>query len=142
MNTPPTDARLLPMSEETRAHAIRQRRLRLGIKSQSDAAELSKKKGMYVSRDAIMAAENPEGSASDATYQRLEAFYDAVDEETGHDEPDVGENQNLVTFDISGNFGVEVTVKGPVADLDALEKSVARLIREMRSTDQSPQEPA
>lgn len=40
---------------------------------------------------------------------------------------------DLVSFELSGDFGVHVVVKGPVRDRVALEESVARLIREMRS---------
>ena len=42
---------------------------------------------------------------------------------------------DLVEFRLSGNFGVDVVVKGPMRDRDALEESVARLLREMRRTD-------
>ena len=46
------------------------------------------------------------------------------------DDPDAG----LVEFRLSGNFGVDVVVKGPIRDREALEESVARLLREMRGT--------
>lgn len=43
---------------------------------------------------------------------------------------------DTVTFRLKGNFGVDVTLQGPVGDLDELEKSVTRLIREMRENDE------
>lgn len=79
-----------------------------------------------VSREAITAAEA--GNASEGTYQRLEAWLDAFDEETGHDLP---EPPGPVRFRLTGNFGVEVIVEGPVENISELEESVERLIRHM-----------
>lgn len=106
------------MSDEARGQAIKERRLRRGLKSVRAFAEAS-----GVSRDAVTAAE--EGTASTGTYERLEAWLDAFDEETGNDEPEPG---GKVSFSVKGNFGVAVTVEGPVENLDELEEVVARLI--------------
>lgn len=111
------------MSDETRGHAIKKRRLEHGIKSVRKFAEQT-----GVSREAITAAE--EGSASDATYERLESWLDGFDEETGSDDVI---RDDAVEFRLSGNFGVDVVVKGPVANLSELERSVGNLLREMRS---------
>lgn len=43
-----------------------------------------------------------------------------------------GAEAGLVEFRLSGNFGVDVVVKGPITDREALEESVKHLIREMR----------
>lgn len=133
-------AGLLPVTDDQagpeieRGHEIKRRRRSLGIKSQHALAQLTEKFNMKVSRDAIMAAES--GRASRDTYERLTAFFDRFEEETGHDEPDVEPaDSGLVTFRVSGNFGVDVVVQGPVADVDELEKAVERLIRKMRDTD-------
>ena len=36
-------------------------------------------------------------------------------------------------FTIEGNFGVRAVVKGPVKDMDELQRAVAKLVREMRN---------
>lgn len=105
-----------------RAHGIRQRRIGLGIKSVREFAERS-----GVSREAVTAAEH--GTASGGTYDRLEAWLDRAEREnvarnTGGDQ---------VEFRLSGSFGVDVVVRGPVTDMAELESTVTRLIREMRS---------
>lgn len=111
----------LPMSDETRGHSIKERRLALGIKSVREFATAS-----GVSREAVTAAE--EGRASAGTYERLEAWLDAFDEEVGNDVP---EPPGPVRFVVNGNFGVNVIVEGPVESIAELEASVERLIRHM-----------
>jgi hypothetical protein len=41
-------------------------------------------------------------------------------------------SEDLIEFDISGDFGVHVVVKGPVRDADVLRRQAAELIREIR----------
>jgi len=120
-------AQSVPMSNETRGKALRERRIARGIKSVRKFAEVT-----GVSRDAVTAAE--EGTASAGTYERLEAWLDSFDEETGHD---VAEPPGPVRFRLSGNFGVEVVVEGPVENIAELEASVARLIQRMGEAQQS-----
>jgi DNA-binding XRE family transcriptional regulator len=45
--------------------------------------------------------------------------------------PNGGEPQ-LMEFEVTGDFGVRVVVKGPVANARELEESVSRLIRDMK----------
>lgn len=113
------------MSEETRGHAINRRRNILGIKS---LREFSERTG--VDRAAISRAEQGQGTRQ--TYERLEGWLARVEEETGHDVEldESGGSDDLVTFHMSGDFGVEVTVKGPISP--ELEGMVTRLIRELR----------
>lgn len=118
-----SQAGLLSVDQAARGQNIKQRRLALGIKSQHT---LSKESG--VSRDAVMAAEK--GAASNETYDRLEAWLSRMEEEVGMDAPDF-ESAGLVTFRLSGNFGVEVTVQGPVENVAELEQAVERLIRKV-----------
>lgn len=42
-------------------------------------------------------------------------------------------DEHVVTFRMSGNFGVDVTVSGPVDNLPELEASVGRLLQRMRN---------
>lgn len=111
------------MTDETRGHEVKQRRLRHGIKSLREFAEKS-----GISREAITAAEN--GTASDATYERIFAWFDRFDEEVGEDD---NAEPGVVEFRIAGNFGVDVIVKGPVANVVELEDAVQRLIRAIQS---------
>lgn len=60
----------------------------------------------------------------------LEQALDSFEEEVG-DRPG-SPNDDLVEFRVSGNFGVDVVVKGPLRDAEELEKSVARLIQRIQ----------
>lgn len=108
--------------EQTRGVTIKRRRNLLGIKSIREFAEAT-----GVDRAAITRAEAGEGSPG--TLDRLEAWLDRFEEEAGTNAPD---QAGVVTFNLSGNFGVDVTVKGPVSNLAELEASAARLLREMQ----------
>ncbi|HEX6684342.1 MAG TPA: hypothetical protein VF062_16180 [Candidatus Limnocylindrales bacterium] len=104
-----------------RGLGVRRRRLGLGIKSVREFAERS-----GVSREAVTAAEN--GTASNRTYGRLEAWLNRAE----HADSAGAADQGQVEFRVSGGLGVDVVVRGPVADLAELEASVTRLIREVR----------
>jgi hypothetical protein len=56
----------------------------------------------------------------------------------GMDMPDADEAPNeldLVEFQVAGNFGVRVVVKGPVRDRRELEETVMRLIGRMQANE-------
>lgn len=112
------------MTFEERGAEIQRRRLAHGLRSLREFAERA-----GVSREAITNAEK--GVASEGTYLRLEAWLDAYDHELGEDEPMSGIEQ--LEFLIEGE-GVSVTVKGPVSDREALEASVANIIRNIRGS--------
>lgn len=115
-------ARLLPMSDETRGHAIRDRRLALGIKS---LREFAKESG--IDREALSKAEAGEGSAQ--TYERAEAWLTAAEEEAGHDDP-VTEPLRFTFHDIYG-IG-EFIAEGPVDKPDELIAAVTKMLKEIR----------
>lgn len=48
----------------------------------------------------------------------------------------------MVEFEVSGDFGVRVVVKGPVSDRAELEDSVLRLIRQMKRSGDEADTPA
>jgi transcriptional regulator with XRE-family HTH domain len=104
---------------QSRGTEIRRRRQAHGIKSVHQFADKS-----GVSRDAITAAEA--GTASTATYERLEAWLDRYDAFTGNDEDD--QKPVIVRATIAA-IGVEFAVEGPVEDLAELEAAVERLVR-------------
>jgi hypothetical protein len=112
------------VDRKKRGQALHDRRLALGIKSVN---ELYKQSG--ISRDAITAAEA--GSASVATYERLEAWFARFEEETGSDEPAAPEIA-MMEIEVSGDFGVKIVVRGPITDREALEQSARRIIRSIR----------
>lgn len=114
------------MSDETRGHSIKQRREALGIFADREFERATERVGLRVPRASIAKAED--GDASDLIYDRLELALTRLEEETGQNDPD----PHLVTFRITGNFGVDVTVSAPVEDAEAVEQAVARLIREMK----------
>lgn len=110
------------MSDETRGHSIKSRRLALGIKSLREFAEAS-----GVSREALTAAEKGQGSA--ATYDRAEAWLSRMEEETGHDEP----SSEPLRFTFHDVFGIgEIIVEGPADRPDELVASIAKLLDEIR----------
>lgn len=67
-----SQAGLLPMSEETRGHSLKQRRLDLGVASQRKMEALAEEHHFDLSRAAIMAAEK--GEAGESTYERYDAL--------------------------------------------------------------------
>jgi transcriptional regulator with XRE-family HTH domain len=105
-----------------RGQVIQRRRLAHGFRSLREFAERT-----GLSRESVTKAER--GEASVGTYQRLEAWLDAFDHEVGEENPPTVEQ---ITFTVAGDFGVTVTVKGPIADRLELEASVANIIRSIR----------
>jgi transcriptional regulator with XRE-family HTH domain len=113
---------------ESRGQALKKRRLSLGIKSIS---QLHRESGL--SREAITAAE--EGHGSTASYERLEAWFDRFEHETGSEAAEAAEhaeNHGIVEFTVDGDFGVKVVVRGPIQDVEALERSVGRIVASIR----------
>lgn len=134
----------VPVDKTARGQAITRRRVTLGIKSVNEFAAITQ-----VSRGAITAAED--GRGSENTYVRLETWLDRREDEAGFEPGEVLRDAerkeraeaakdeppqlDTVEFRIAGNFGVDVIVKGPVADMDKLESAVTRLVRELREKD-------
>jgi transcriptional regulator with XRE-family HTH domain len=110
-----------PADQRDRAAALRQRRLANGIKSVRALHEQS-----GVSRDAITTAEA--GRASEATYQRLEAWFARY--ELANTAQDVALAQ--IEYEVHSGDGLRITVRGLLADAEQLERAVTRLIRELR----------
>lgn len=109
---------------------IRARRMALGMTVKA-LAELS-----GVDRGQITRIEEGEVRPRTSTVGALVAALTKFEDEISGPYDDEDENAgNLVTFRLKGNFGVDVTVQGPVADLDRLEASVERLIARMEHPD-------
>ena len=112
-----------------RAKALMEQMTALGLSGR----ELAAKSG--VARGTVGNA--LEGTASRGTYDRLEKFLSDLEDEMSSEvaapTPVVPErpNNDFVEFRLTGNFGVDVVVRGPVSDLAELEASVGRLMGKM-----------
>ena len=110
-----------------RARALMDQMTRLGLSGRELAAETG------VARGTVGKA--LEGTASRGTYERLEAYLNDLDRDSDAEfvpaEPVKSPKEGLVEFRLSGNFGVDVVVSGPVSDLAELEAAVGRLLSKM-----------
>ena len=88
-----------------------------------------------ISRDTLRKAIAGDPSVRANTYEQIETKLDGFEKQAEGFEGLKGRKpeDDLIEFELSGNFGVRVVVKGPLRDQAALEESVARLIREMRA---------
>lgn len=114
--------------DETRGEAIKRRRESLGMPV-SGLAKRAEMDWKTVSR-----AESDHEGTTDLTYSRLESALDAFTHEVGagpSTPADAPAEPGLVRFRLTGNFGVEVVVEGPVSDLAEIESSVARLVKQI-----------
>lgn len=131
MSTPMNGSRdaagLLPMSGETRGHAIEKRANALGIYKARELERATGRVDRMVRRDLIGKAFR--GQATDTTYQRLEDALTLLEEETGHDEDD---DARVFEWHVSSQ-GISVTFKAPVENREEAEESALRLIREMKA---------
>lgn len=118
-----------PLVSEQTGERIQQRRARLGM----SVRELATRAG--VDRGRLAALEKGEGQARATTIALVETALDQLEAEMGYDESDkiATEDESVVEFRVTGNFGVDVVVRGPVRDMAALEDSVGRLIARMSS---------
>jgi transcriptional regulator with XRE-family HTH domain len=108
----------------------------LGIKSYDEFA-----KATGVSRGAITRAETGDPAATEATYLRLETWLDRFEHKTSSDAVEAAEaaaassqvEEHTVEYRLSGDFGVDLLVKGPVSNIAEMEASIGRLLDRMRS---------
>lgn len=109
--------------------------LALGLKP-TDVMRYSDKIGKRVHRNQVSQAIKPDSSLSDGVYDRIELVLDRFEDEVGAATPEAvkSPNEGLVEFRLSGNFGVDVVVSGPVSDLAELEAAVGRLLSQMGDT--------
>lgn len=118
---------LMPVVEIGEGDRIRSRRKELGL----TITALAKRAG--IDRGALSDIESGKAVPRDATLGQIDRALAALEEETSGPYDNAGDH--LVTFRMSGNFGVDVTVSGPVENLAELEESVGRLLQRMRSTE-------
>lgn len=84
-----------------------------------------------VDRGRLSALEKGDPSVTSRTVGVIESTLSRLETEIGMDLPStVGDD--MVEFRVSGNFGVDVVVRGPIANAAILEEQVAKLLREMK----------
>jgi DNA-binding Xre family transcriptional regulator len=121
-----------PVDRLTRGRALKQRM----IEHKMNPSRLAKEFG--VSRTNVYAIFN--GTAGEIAYDQMEAWFARLDAKVGADVPaelapgEVSEpvQHDHVTIRLTGNFGVDATVEGPVEDIDALKQAAKELLREMQ----------
>jgi len=123
--------RLRPVTDETRGQAIQRRREALGVTVTEMAERATAARGAdKPAMDWQTVDRAEEGRARGTAYAELEKVLDDLEEEVGGppDQP-----EHTVEFIIEGLYGADrVRVKGPVADLREIERSVARLMQQGR----------
>lgn len=119
-------------SEERRGQVVDRRMRNLGMKAKDLAAVAG------ASRSLLYRVLRDDDGVREESYRLFERTLDRIEHEHGHGGPDVvaSTEQGLIEFEVSGDFGVRVVVKGPIENAAQLEEQVARLIRDIRDTPQ------
>lgn len=118
-----------PVADTGNGGRIRARRQKLGL----TIVALAERAG--IDRGALSDIERGIATPRDSTLFHIDRALDAFEEETSGPYDTAGDQ--LVTFRMSGNFGVDVTVSGPVENLAELEESVGRLLQRIRNGEQT-----
>lgn len=93
-----------------------------------------------IDRGRLAALEAGDPTIRQTTVGAVERALSLLEHELGIDHPTGDEIADVVEFRVAGNFGVDVVVKGPVRDLQALEDSVARLVERMQARERNKQQ--
>lgn len=104
------------------------------IKSRLDAIGVSERAfadKADIDRKTLANAIKGESSVRPQNLARIEAALLDLEEEIGMGEDPAAKSPGVVEFKVTGNFGVDVVVAGPVENLMELEEAVARLIETM-----------
>lgn len=125
--TAQTEPNTLSVVEQHRGRRIAERREALGL----SVSELARH--AHLDRGTLTNVEADRPKVRPATYGAVEAALSKLEEEMGMDDgPSPVADSEMVEFHISGNFGVDVVVKGPLREVDQLEASVSRLLAKMQ----------
>lgn len=112
------------------AAQIKFRRTRLGM----NYSELARESG--IDRDTISKLEKGRSGVAhrDSTIGTLNTTLDRLESEVGMDMPSAVSDlavEEMVEFNIVGNFGVSVVMKGPARNLPEMEEAAERLVERM-----------
>lgn len=105
---------------------VRRRRKRIGMSIEELAAEAQ------VSRDTLSDYEGEIRKPQPDTRRKVREALERIEHETGMDDP--GRGGDIIEFEVSGDFGVRVVVRGPIRDAEELQRSVGALVREIRAS--------
>lgn len=105
---------------------VKRRRKRIGMSIEELAAEAQ------VSRDTLSDYEGEVRKPHPNTSRKVRAALEKIEHETGMDAP--GWGGDIIEFEVSGDFGVRVVVRGPIRDAEELQRSAAALVREIRAS--------
>lgn len=133
MNTGNGGAIIAPMSDLERGQALKRAALAQGLNASTFAKWVVESGRGKMDRSTVTKAFN--GEASESSFVRLETALEAWIHETSSEAEEVraeAASSGDVEFRISGDFGVEVVVRGPVSNMPELEESATRLIKRMR----------
>lgn len=126
-------AGLLPvetLSAVERGRELRARRLTLGIKSVHELVRKIQESGQTVDRGTVTRAER--GTASEDTYDRLEAWFTRFEEETGEDDYEPPPSQQI-EVEFRDVFGIgQVIYRGSPDDFPEFEAALEKLIQRER----------
>jgi hypothetical protein len=112
---------------DERGAEIQRRLAELGITDREFYAKTG------IDRKTLRRAVAGEEGTRASTYMAINAALDKIEAVVRGVEMDP--SADFVEFTVEGNFGVRAVVKGPVKDMEELQKAVSRLVREMRSND-------
>lgn len=139
MAASPTAAKLSAMDTEavgaSRGRRIKERAEALGL-GPRDLAKLTE-----MSPGVVYKVFDGLEPVRPSTHAALERALGDLEREHGHmpegEELPPGASSNLVTFRLAGDWNVEVTVQGPIENIDELQAAAGRLIREIREGQES-----
>lgn len=120
-------AMLRPVADDDRrlrGDAIKSRLAAIGISQRAFADKAD------IDRKTLSNAIEGDPTVRPQNLDCIEAALFDLEQEMGMDE-DAARSPSVVEFKVTGNFGVDVTVAGPVENLMELEAAVARLVETM-----------
>lgn len=122
-------ATLRPVADDDRrlrGDAIKSRLAAIGISQRAFADKAD------IDRKTLSNAIDGDPTVRLRNLERIEAALFDLEQEMGmDDDDDPAKSPGVVEFKVTGNFGVDVVVAGPVENLMELEAAVARLIETM-----------
>jgi hypothetical protein len=130
MESAPQPETLAPMTEpdlRPRINELNRRREEIGV----SVERLSRQAG-YKSEQTWRDLRN--GTRPLATLEKFESALDWIEEHAHEPEttPVTSSPEGLIEFEVTGDFGVRVIVRGPVANAEELERAAAKIIRDIR----------
>lgn len=117
-------AQSLAMTDE--GDSVRERRLRLGVPK----LELARLAG--VDRGTLANIEEGGSYRRESFKSVLEALAQLEEEAGVHARPGPANNAGIIEFEVSGDGGYKVVVRGPITNAEDLERSVARIVGVIR----------